>query len=87
MNSVNFNVVTPNVNYARLSDESTDKPTEQVNFKANPHLSQEMRNMMNEDLLKPIKEYRKKHPIKYLLESLKLTCSVGLSVLSSDNLA
>ena len=33
MNCVNFNVSTPNVNYARLSDESTDKPTEQVNFR------------------------------------------------------
>lgn len=33
MNSVNFNVVTPNVNYLRLSDESTDKQTEQVSFK------------------------------------------------------
>lgn len=33
MNCVNFNVSTPNVNYARLSDESTNKPIEQVNFK------------------------------------------------------
>jgi len=80
MNSVNFNVVTPNVNYARLSDESTDKQTEQVNFKGKLKITRKPKNnsykiidMLNEnavDLLnknRPLAE-KKEIAIRKFLE-------------------
>jgi len=72
MNGVNFNVVTPNVNFARLSDESTDKPTEQVSFKAHAYLPPEAQKKFTEHLEKIIKEYKRKKPIKYFFENLRL---------------
>ncbi len=44
MNGINFNVVAPNVNYTRLSDESTDKQTEQVNFKGKLKITRKPKN-------------------------------------------
>ena len=74
MNGVNFNVVTPNVNYAKLSDESTDKPTEQVNFKGKPNINNSIIDSLNNkaaDLL------NKKRPVAEQKE-VAIRNSVGM---------